>query len=595
MIDHLRSCNSHAPASSLRPSPSPILTSASMSPSSTSKPIDTYFNRPSAFKIPDASCRDIRAKQTFMVASAQLPFRFVENEEFVTLCQALINIGASSGRVDAKKLLVGRKATRSDMLQKQLEVKQAIKTALSSPCIDEAVSFVTDLWTDNIVMRSYLDITFFWVDVRGDDSSQWTLKRGMFACKFFPAQKTAENIEAVLDEVLLEAGVDLHTTPVTTDKGSNIVAATQQHTRIDCACHRLSTAISKAWETTKTNCQDLSTLDENVNHLIRFVKKSSNIQHQLPCTLKTGGTTRPWRSLMQKFQSVSTSYTALQPILSERGRLHLVEDLNQPLLEEVKNLLSIAQSVFNLLEFASSPALQSVLPAFFLLRNTWSAVAPTDSATIRILRKNLVKELDAKWWPSISAIHVAATWLDPTLKHLLFVEKEDQKLSLLKQARDSVSEYGLRAICRQRNRAGEVIEIHHPRPPPQKIARFDSSDPLASYRNCGKSQPVGTPFSAEENMKQRLREEMDQYSALEGIPSDGVFDPLQWWGVSKFRFPLLSTLAKTILVIQASSSESERHFSGAGKVARKERNRLKPDAVEAQVLVHQGLKQGLIS
>jgi len=43
-----------------------------------------------------------------------------------------------------------------------------------------------------------------------------------------------------------------------------------------------------------------------------------------------------------------------------------------------------------------------------------------------------------------------------------------------------------------------------------------------------------------------------------------------WWGVEQYRFPYLSVTAKQILVIQGSSAESERHFSTAGKVTRKD-------------------------
>ena len=58
---------------------------------------------------------------------------------------------------------------------------------------------------------------------------------------------------------------------------------------------------------------------------------------------------------------------------------------------------------------------------------------------------------------------------------------------------------------------------------------------------------------------------------------------------SKFRFELLSKLVK-ILVIPASSAESEGHFSSAGKITRKNRARLHGDMVETSVLVAQALK-----
>ena len=73
---------------------------------------------------------------------------------------------------------------------------------------------------------------------------------------------------------------------------------------------------------------------------------------------------------------------------------------------------------------------------------------------------------------------------------------------------------------------------------------------------------------------------------------DNVFDPLSWWSKSSCKLPLLCKLAKQILVIPASSAESERHFSTSGKIARKDRAHLSSSAVEASVLVAQALKKG---
>lgn len=592
MLDHLLSCSTKAAT----------LTKKTSSSGTSGQTIDSFFQRGASYKVPDSVLHQLRDKQTMMVASAHLPFHFVENEGFLAFCQNLINLGASHGRVDANKVIMGRNTTRAELLKKMKEVQTFVRNAISTPHRKEAVSFVTDLWTDNVVMRSYLDVTFFWVEECGDDGSIWNLKRGMFACKFFPEKKTSENIEAALDSILMEAGVDLNSTPVTTDKGANIVAATQQATRIDCACHRLSTAINTAWVNAKAKSPELSALDENVNNLVRFVKKSANIQHQLPSTLKSGGTTRPWRSLMQKYQSVVSSFEALGPILTERGRSHLLVDIDQRLLEEIRLLLSTVHSVFDLLEYSARPSIQSVLPAYYLLKNMWSTVDATDSAPLRIAKKDLAKQLDEKLWSSITAVHVASTWLDPSLKHFAFVRANSEKDTLLKQARECVLQYGVQMVPRM-NRRGELNENEVQEvAPPRKITKITSQDPLAAFRfsSCqeGANRQVAHSFDVLEagNVRRRTQEEIDRYTALDGptFEDTSVFNPLQWWGSSKFRFPILSAVARSILVIQGASAESERHFSEAGRVARKDRNRLKPDAVEAQVLVCEGGKRGLI-
>jgi hypothetical protein len=65
--------------------------------------------------------------------------------------------------------------------------------------------------------------------------------------------------------------------------------------------------------------------------------------------------------------------------------------------------------------------------------------------------------------------------------------------------------------------------------------------------------------------------------------SDYVFNPIAWWGLNVKKFPLLAKIAKKIFVIPASSAESERHFSTAGKITRKDRSNLSAATVESSV------------
>ena len=60
-----------------------------------------------------------------------------------------------------------------------------------------------------------------------------------------------------------------------------------------------------------------------------------------------------------------------------------------------------------------------------------------------------------------------------------------------------------------------------------------------------------------------------------------IFDPPLWWGEQRYSFPIMSYVARTILVISASTAESECHFGSGGYVAKEDQNRFKDDAVEA--------------
>jgi len=134
----------------------------------------------------------------------------VEQEPLKEFAQAFVDLGAVYGRVPASDFIVGRHAVRNDniIVKKFNEVQEILRELIAAPSKLGAVLFVSDLWSDNVVQRSYLDVTFFWVQETGPDKRQWALKDGMYACKFFPDRKTADHIQITLDRIPSEAGLD---------------------------------------------------------------------------------------------------------------------------------------------------------------------------------------------------------------------------------------------------------------------------------------------------------------------------------------------------------------------------------------------------
>ena len=65
-----------------------------------------------------------------------------------------------------------------------------------------------------------------------------------------------------------------------------------------------------------------------------------------------------------------------------------------------------------------------------------------------------------------------------------------------------------------------------------------------------------------------VEEELRHYNSIARVGLQqpdavkSVFDPLLWWDQQRYSFPILSYLARQLLVIPACSAEPERHFSG---------------------------------
>lgn len=90
--------------------------------------------------------------------------------------------------------------------------------------------------------------------------------------------------------------------------------------------------------------------------------------------------------------------------------------------------------------------------------------------------------------------------------------------------------------------------------------------------------------------------EISYYSKLTYSVSAASSNPslmlLDFWRTNERNLPLLSTIAKRILVIQGSSSESERHFSAGGAIVAENRNRASATTVESLIVLRESFING---
>jgi hypothetical protein len=80
---------------------------------------------------------------------------------------------------------------------------------------------------------------------------------------------------------------------------------------------------------------------------------------------------------------------------------------------------------------------------------------------------------------------------------------------------------------------------------------------------------------------------MSEYKVMSNVNGNGRPCPFEFWRVHAAKLPYLATIAKRILVIQASSAESERHFSSGGLIVAENRSRLSPQSVESLIVLRE--------
>ena len=86
--------------------------------------------------------------------------------------------------------------------------------------------------------------------------------------------------------------------------------------------------------------------------LLNLSRNQHTIQYNLPATLKSGGKTRPWRSLINKFSSIFKSFDALRPLLRDKRQEDLIVNIDIVLVEEVMQILGKAETMFDILEYS---------------------------------------------------------------------------------------------------------------------------------------------------------------------------------------------------------------------------------------------------
>ena len=64
-----------------------------------------------------------------------------------------------------------------------------------------AVSYVTDLTTDDVNKRSYLDFSVFWITV----APKWELKHAQYACAYFPERHSGLFVVDRIFEMVLRS------------------------------------------------------------------------------------------------------------------------------------------------------------------------------------------------------------------------------------------------------------------------------------------------------------------------------------------------------------------------------------------------------
>ncbi|CAF1541719.1 unnamed protein product, partial [Rotaria sordida] len=494
----------------------------------------------------------------------------VRDDGLLQLAHTCVHIGATFGRVNVENIWYGRQSIRNECELKFHQYREDIKSIIQPYINDRTVSATVDLWRDDIIQRYYLDFTIFYM------TEHWQLKHGILRCKYFDEQsKSAINIWSEIESIFDEFHLVIGDTPITTDEGANIKASLKNEIRCPCMAHRCSTTLECAWDKTNQLSFDFRCLTGSVSELRSFVARSGGLQAKLPKTVKKDSCTRPWRSYYIVYESVYSSYDSLIKLLEPMFEENKILSINQNLLKNIVDLMKRFSGIFDQLEFCNQPTLQNVVPSYYAMVD-FVRLNSHDRPEIKILKEQIQIALESKYWTSIMQIHWIATFLDPSFRDLSFVNDKAYRLKQIK-----CIENGLYSMAddlkledvRKDNNTSESSKN-------ERISGFDDHDPFSNFRTQKR-------LTTHDSIQELLAAELIDYKTISAYAGDQRQQILTFWKHNERRLPVLSIIAKRILVIQASSAESERHFSAGGAIVNEKRGLLSESSVETLIVLRE--------
>ena len=511
------------------------------------------------------------AELKFVVAGSH-SFNSLENDGLLTLIQTGIEIGANFGLMDIRDIFYGRQSIREDALWKFDQYTQQICSSLKEPIKQHCLAATADLWTDDLMKRNYLDFTVFIVN------DAYELKHSLLRCKHFDESKTGINIWHEIEQFFESFSLSFGDTPITTDQGSNMVKALTLtgEARYSCLAHRTNTVLETAWENVKKANIEFKSFCTSVSDLRTYCQQSGGIQFKLPKTLKRTSGTRPWRSYFLIHDSLHQSYDQLLILLRERGEQHRLIHINPLLLSEISEFMGKFSLIFDNLEFSNRPTLQNVIPSYYRMIEYCIMNDKRKNSIINSLKSQIAGELDAKYWTSTTQLHWIATYLDPTFKDLLFVPDQAYLTEQKKSIKNGI--HVLANDCKDSILSTSELSRKNYSPPAKKA----KEDPFATMR--GARTTASSVTTSIRSFIDEIEREIQIYENTSyELPDDN--NPLLFWRDQQLTLPILSKITKSVYVIQASSAESERHFSMAGQIVTEQRSQLDPECVEALVVL----------
>jgi hypothetical protein len=519
--------------------------------------------------IPQSTKDELNRKVVIACALDYRPLSFACCEGFQLLAQSLIDIGAKYPDADAKTLFNNQSTYSRSVLPKLAqEVRDDLRTVLSKQFLTMPkslcpVAFTGDHWTDKYRQIEYTSIAVFFVD------TDFTLHAyDLCVQKYNENSKHAQNIRAdILGK--LEVYVDKEEMKreakfvFVSDSDPKLVAALRQDfDRQSCVCHDLSLAVKTGLKSVESGAVGMTI--ESCKNLVRYFKKSG-MNRRLSKTLKQEVETR-FNSTYIMLQSLDCVFDEVTVMLAENDNMSYVAVIKRKTLQAICKQLKRFDDASRKLAVEKEETLHLVMPVLYelhaKLQKEEQRYRDAEDSDMIELCSELANGVAEKCLSKLTWYHCAAAILyPPFLNHDCLVSRDGEVVQVRRDLLAIASSF--------RNFSDQAVLP----PPPQKKPRKVLQD----------SDDSESEAAVDLDMGESTMDEIDKYFSS-SFDSDEL-SPLKFWKSQSKRFPILSTIARSVFAIPATQNKSERAFSAAGHTVTDLRTSLDPDHVDDLLLL----------
>lgn len=556
------------------------------------------------------------------VATKYLPFSFFDDEatrNFFDQIKPGINL---PGRKALKRMVVSR------FEQDQKKVMHILQQNTSR------ISFTIDGWTA-INGKSYYGITAHFID------DHWQLQSVVIDFSPSHGLHTGRDIAKLFYESLQSYGITSKIQGITVDNTAANTTFMQELKKLipsfddvnqhfKCVAHILNLAVQDCLKSLKieedvggeAEDEESSNVDEEVEFehndvLDEDIQTPTNCLDKIRYIFKKIKKSEKLRIRFKSACQTAGASTQISPILDVPTRWNSTHDMLDVALKLKKGIdcLCASDSV-------------NKLNNFRLHQNEWQMLASVCKflKMFKIVSENLGGDKYATLPSVIVSLNILLDKIE--LQSKLLDDKpnrscvDEQLLTAFQKARDKILKH-----YRQTNWIYCAVLILDPR---HKLEAFDNSlwgrdlknESYSVFKKLlkkyeGNQQAVEniTQSTSESSVVMEVQDELEinfesyyqskvitkpkdlstEFYDYIALPqSTGNEDILKWWQVNKGRFPVLAEMARDLLSIPATSVPSERLFSKAGLIIRKQRNRLTNESAKCLLCLNSWVENPIL-